>query len=176
MSEFDKPLDDSPEQPGDLNAEFRAKFEALMRDMGTNVQNDARMLNLLGATANSITSQHNTKGWVDMKRRMNEKDFNRLLGYFRDSGNVAFRKGDKKRAYAYEILAISLIARNMHADKVMKMGDTMLDQMIEQTIALHRRGGARTPQQRAELIKRAKEKQAAEQAAEQAQDDGEKQN
>lgn len=118
----------------ELRDVFKKRMMEIVRDMANDIQRDEKQLFVIGAIADMSCANAKTKGWRDLKSRMNEQDFNFLLKYFQDAGNKHHQEGDQQRKYACEILAISLIARNMHDMPAMAKGDELLDQMIDDAI------------------------------------------
>lgn len=121
----------------EIRDNLKKRFMEIVRDMADNVQRDEKQLFVIGATADMACTNAKTKGWRDLKSRMNEQDFNFLLKFFQDAGNKYHQEGDTQRKYACEIMAVSLIARNMHDMHAMAKGDDLLDKMIEDSIKFY---------------------------------------
>ncbi|RYE87671.1 MAG: hypothetical protein EOP19_03625 [Hyphomicrobiales bacterium] len=117
--------------------EFKQRFAAVLLDLQQNGKNDPEAMWLLGSLACEIAEKSDKKTWVEFKRSMAQSTYSQLLTDFEKEGNRQHREGDRKKAYAIQVLAISLIARTQD-DPQMRAGDALLDQMIDMTVNIYR--------------------------------------
>ena len=117
--------------------DFKQRFAAVLLDLQQNGRNDKEAMWLIGSLACEIAEKSGKKTWVDFKHTMSQQTYAKLLSDFEKEGNRQHREGDPKKAYAIQVLAISLIALTQN-DEQMRAGDSLLDQLIEMTIAIYR--------------------------------------
>ena len=68
---------------------------------------------------------------------MAQQTYAQLLGDFEKEGNRQYKDGDRKKAYAIQVLAISLISFTQD-DKEIQAGGMLLDQLIDTTVLVYR--------------------------------------
>jgi hypothetical protein len=117
--------------------EFKQRFAAVLVDLQENGKKDPEAMWLIGSLACEIAEKSGKSTWVEFKRTMAQQTYAQLLSDFEKEGNRQYREGDRKKAYAIQVLAISLIAYTQN-DPQMRAGDSILDQLIEMTIAIYR--------------------------------------
>ena len=118
--------------------EFKQRFVAVMQDLQQNGKNDPEAMWLLGSLACEIVEGASKRSWGEFKRTMAQATYSKLLTDFQMEGNRQHREGDPKKAYAIQVLGISLVAFTQKADPQMVAGDQLLDELIEVTIGIYR--------------------------------------
>ncbi len=118
--------------------EFKQRFVAVMQDLQQNGKNDPEAMWLIGSLACEIVEKTGKRNWGEFKRTMAQETYSKLLDDFQKEGNRQHREGDPKKAYAIQVLAISLIAFTQKADPQMVAGDKLLDELVEVTISVYR--------------------------------------
>lgn len=131
----------TPEEKREL---FKRRFAALMVDMGQNVHKDGETLYLIGSLAAHLIDRAKVKSWPDLKAALSQEAYSGLLTTFQAQATEHAQKGNKKAAYAIEILAISTICITQNDDEQIKSGEQLLDNMIGDTIGLFRRRSGKT--------------------------------
>lgn len=117
--------------------EFKQRFVAVLMDLQENGKNDPEAMWLIGSLACEIVEKSNKAKWAEFKSTMAQQTYSKLLTDFEQEGNRQYREGDQKKAYAIQVLAISLIAYTQK-DEQMRAGDKILDELIEMTIHVYR--------------------------------------
>lgn len=117
--------------------EFKQRFVAVLMDLQENGKNDPEVMWLIGSLACEIVEKSNKAKWAEFKSTMAQQTYSKLLTDFEHEGNRQYREGDQKKAYAIQVLAISLIAYTQK-DEQMRAGDKILDELIEMTIHIYR--------------------------------------
>ena len=117
--------------------DFKQRFAAVLMDLQQNGKNDPEAMWLLGSLACEIAETYGKRGWIEFKRSMPQAVYSQLLTDFQKEGNRQHREGDRKKAYAIQVLGISLIAQTQK-DQEMRAGDSLLDQFIETTVLVYR--------------------------------------
>lgn len=117
--------------------EFKQHFAALLTDLQQNAKDDPEAIWLMGSLAAEIIDKVGAANWVEFKQTMGQETYSRLLTDFEKEGNRQYREGDRKKAYAIQALAMSLVAYTQ-TDPQMRTGESILDQLIENTIRVFR--------------------------------------
>jgi len=125
--------------------EFKQRFVGVMMDLQQNGKNDPEAMWLIGSLACEIVEKSGTQKWGEFKRTMAQQTYSQLLTDFQSEGNRQYAEGDQKKAYAIQVLGISLIAFTQKADPQMVAGDAILDELIEMTIGIYRQNRAPKP-------------------------------
>lgn len=137
--------DETPEITEEEKREiFKKRFAAVMVDMGENVHKDGETLYLIGSLAAHLIDRAKVKSWPDLKAALSQEAYSGLLTTFQAQATDHSQKGNKKAAYAIEILAISTICMTQNDDEHIKAGEELLDKMIDDTIGLFRRRSGKT--------------------------------
>jgi hypothetical protein len=118
--------------------EFKQRFVAVLQDIQTNGKNDVEAMWLLGSLAATLVDASGKKSWGQLKRGITQQDYSRLLTDFQNEGNKQHKDGETKKAYAMQVLGISLIAMTQK-DEQLAAGDALLDEIIETTILIYRK-------------------------------------
>jgi hypothetical protein len=121
--------------------EFKQRFVAVMQDLQQNGKNDPEAMWLIGSLACELVEKVGAKDWSEFKQTMSQQTFNKLLDDFQSEGNRQYREGDHKKAYAVQVLGISLIAFRQ-PDPQIKAGDELLDSVIDMTVGIYRQNRA----------------------------------
>ena len=117
--------------------DFKQRFAAVLMDLQQNGKNDPEAMWLIGSLACEIAETYGKTGWVEFKRSMPQQVYSKLLTDFEKEGNRQHREGDRKKAYAIQVLGISLIAQTQKGQE-MRAGNSLLDQFIETTVLVYR--------------------------------------
>lgn len=117
--------------------EFKQRFAAVLLDLQENGKNDPEAMWLIGSLACEIVEKSGKKGWGEFKRSMSQDTYSQLLTDFQKEGNRQHREGDPKKAFAIQVLGMSLVAYTQD-DPQMRAGDPLLDKLIEMTIHVYR--------------------------------------
>jgi hypothetical protein len=117
--------------------EFKQRFAAVLLDLTENGQKDPEALWLIGSLACELTERTGHAKWAVFKREMTRQTYDQLLDDFQREGNRQHQEGDPKKAFAIQVLGLSLVARTQ-TDPEMRQGDALLDQMIETTMTVFR--------------------------------------
>jgi hypothetical protein len=128
---------------------FRERLVTLMGELNGGAGKDAALRRLIGSYAQRLFSEAGARGWVDLKERADGGTYDSMLKLFTTHSEEAARKGDTVAVRAFEVLALSLIARRQYqAD--LQPGVSFLDNYIEECVDHARRGGGRvmTPQRK----------------------------
>ena len=117
--------------------EFKQRFAAVLQDLQENGSKDQEAMWLLGSLACEIAEKSGKPGWAEFKRSMSQETYAQLLRDFEKEGNRQFQDGDRKKAYAIQVLAISLISFTQD-DAEIQAGGALLDQLIDTTVLVYR--------------------------------------
>lgn len=118
--------------------EFKQRFVAVLQDIQTNGKSDVEAMWLLGSLAATLVDASGNKSWGQLKRSITQADYARLLTDFQNEGNKQHKEGEVKKAYAMQVLGISLIAMTQK-DEQLAAGDELLNEIIETTILIYRK-------------------------------------
>lgn len=124
--------------------EFKQRFASVMLDLQENGRNDPEAMWLIGSLACEIAEKSGKTKWADFKRGMNQQTYAQLLSDFEKEGNRQYREGDRKKAYAIQVLGISLIAPTQDRDPEMAAGDELLNEFIDMTVLIYRQNRTKT--------------------------------
>lgn len=123
---------------------FKERFAAVMVDMGKNVHKDPETLYLIGSLAAHLMDRAKLPTWTELKAALSSEAYSSLLTTFQNQANDHHKKGNKKAAYAIEILAISVICKTQNDDPQVNSGEELLDKMIGDTVSFFRRRSGKT--------------------------------
>ncbi|MDP1729755.1 MAG: hypothetical protein Q8L54_00970 [Devosia sp.] len=119
-------------------AEFKQRFVAVLKDLQTNGKDDAEAMWLLGSLASLILERTQKESWPALKADISREVYDGLLNDFQSQGNALHQRGDGKKAYAIQILGISLIARTQQ-DAHLQAGAALLDEIIAYATLVYRK-------------------------------------
>lgn len=125
--------------------DFKQRFAAVIKDMQQNGSKDNEAMWLIGSLAARLIDAAGKKSWAELKSSLAPTDVAQLLRDFEKNGNALHAEGKKKPAYAVQALAVSLIARTQ-SDPEVRAGNTMFDEMINQTVQIYRANKHLDPQ------------------------------
>jgi len=117
--------------------DFKQRFAAILTDLQENAKKDPEALWLIGSLACEIAEKSGKTSWGAFKSSMSQQTYSQLLGDFEKEGNRQYREGDQKKAYAIQVLAVSLIAKTQ-VDPHMQSGDAILNQFVDMTMSVYR--------------------------------------
>lgn len=117
--------------------EFKQRFAAVLTDLQKNGKDDPEAMWLIGSLAGEIIDKVGALTWVEFKRTMSQETYSKLLTDFQNEGNRQYREGDRKKAFAIQAVAMSLVAQTQ-TDEQMRTGEAILDELIEKTIQIFR--------------------------------------
>lgn len=118
--------------------DFKNRLVEMLRDLQQGGSRDAEAMWLLGSLAADLADDLKSPDWSSAKRVLAGGGYDALLRSFQEQGNEHHRQGRIKHAYAIQVLAISLIARTQAADPDIASGEALLDQIVDQTVAVYR--------------------------------------
>ena len=126
----------------DRDAIFRDKLIGLMTILNDGENRNPVLKKRIGAYANDLVQQAGARSWADLKERADGPTYDSLLRLFQKQTGQMARVGDEKGRRAFEVLAVSLIARRQYqADLLPGVG--LLDAFIARCETLARKTGAR---------------------------------
>jgi hypothetical protein len=123
------------------NQIFRERLVALMTDLNSGTATDRQLRRRVGVIADRIVREAGTRDWSDLKDRADGPTYDSLLNLFQTQALDLQKSGDAIGVKAFEVMAISLIARRQYqAD--LTAGVTTLDKWIGECMVHARRAGA----------------------------------
>ena len=123
------------------NQIFRERLVALMTDLNSGTGKDKQLRRRVGIIADRIVREAGTRDWTDLKDRADGPTYDSLLNLFQRQSLDLQKTGDSMGVKAFEVMAISLIARRQYqAD--LAAGVTTLDKWIGECLVHARRAGA----------------------------------
>lgn len=124
--------------------EFKQRFAAVLLDLQENGRNDSQAMWLIGSLAAQIAEKAGQASWAEFKQTMSQETYAKLLADFETEGNRQYQEGDRKKAYAIQVLAVSLVSFTQD-DEEIQAGGALLDQLIDTTLAVYRDSGQPKP-------------------------------
>lgn len=121
--------------------EFKQRFVEVMQDLQQNGKDDPEAMWLIGSLACELMDKVGAKDWPEFKQTMSPQTYDKLLADFQNEGNRQYREGDHKKAYAIQVLGMSLVA-STQKDPQIKAGDELLDGVVDMTVGLYRKNRA----------------------------------
>jgi hypothetical protein len=123
------------------NQIFRERLVALMTDLNAGTAKDKQLRRRVGIVADRIVREAGTRDWSDLKDRADGPTYDSLLNLFQRQSVELQKTGDAIGVKAFEVMAISLIARRQdQAD--LAAGVMTLDKWIGECLGHARRAGA----------------------------------
>lgn len=123
------------------DAIFRDKLTALMVDLNAGEGRDKKLRRTIGMYSDKFAKDAGAKDWQDLKNRADGATYDSLLGYLQAESAIMLKHRDMEGVRAFEVLAISLIARRQYAEEV-QVGIDHLDRYIAECARNARRKGA----------------------------------
>ena len=121
---------------------FRDRLVAVMTDLNAGGNRDPQLRKTLGRFALKLYRDGGARNWADLKQRADESTYDSLLRLFQKQSEESSRQGDTVAVNAFELLAISLIARNRKQTDL-EPGVAYLDKFIDEVASFERGGGVR---------------------------------
>jgi hypothetical protein len=118
--------------------EFKQRFVAVLKDLQAGGKDDIEAMWLLGNLASAIVEKTQKKSWPALKADITRELYDSLLNDFQVQGNALHQRGEAKKAYAIQILGISLIARTQ-LDPQLQTGAALLDEIIDYATLVYRK-------------------------------------
>lgn len=123
------------------NQIFRERLIAVMTDLNSGAAKDKQLRRRVGIIADRIVREAGTRDWSDLKERADGPTYDLLLTLFQRQSADLQKTGDTAGVKAFEVMALSLIARRQYqAD--LATGVTTLDKWIGECLVHARRAGA----------------------------------
>jgi hypothetical protein len=130
------------QQQSTPDKDFKARFIALIKDLGENASKDPETIWLIGSLAGSMLEDASQSNWSELKASLSREGYDQLLNAFKAQGNELASSGNHKAAYAIQTLAISVIAPTMAKDEHIAAGNQLLDKMVDDAINMYRQNPA----------------------------------
>lgn len=111
--------------------DLKQRIALVIQDLQDVGIKDREAMTFLGGFAINIAKRLAVPTWTAAKSAMTGPQYDELLKTFRDEGNAFHQKGDTKRAYAVQVLALSLVARTQRTDADIASGEQLLDDVID---------------------------------------------
>jgi len=121
---------------------FRDRLIAAMTDLNANGRQDAKLRRTLGSIALKLYRTGSALNWADLKERADGPTYDSLLRLFQRESQAATKSGDTTTVRAFELLALSLIARRQYQTDL-DPGIAYLDAFIEEVAKYEQTGGVR---------------------------------
>jgi len=123
------------------NQIFRERLVAVITDLNAGAGKDKQLRRRVGIIADRIVREAGTRDWSDLKERADGPTYDSLLTLFQRQSADLQKSGDSTGVKAFEVMALSLIARRQYqAD--LATGVTTLDKWIGECLVHARRAGA----------------------------------
>jgi len=123
------------------NQIFRERLVAVMTDLNAGAAKDKQLRRRVGVIADRLVREAETRDWTDLKERADGPTYDSLLTLFQRQSADLQKSGDATGVKAFEVMALSLIARRQYqAD--LATGVNTLDKWIGECLVHARRAGA----------------------------------
>jgi hypothetical protein len=119
---------------------FRDQLVGLMTFLNSPESKVRGFRNRIGAIAMGMAKDAGARNWTDLKQRADGPTYDSMLRMFQRESQIAQKAGDDRVMHAFEVLAISLIARRQAQPDLMA-GIDMLDKYIEGCESAAKRAG-----------------------------------
>lgn len=120
----------------DTQHEFRSRFAAVLLDLQKHGIKDLEAMWLIGSLANRLINEGHQPDWPHVKSTLTREAYDSLLQTFEREGNALHKKGNRKAAYAVQVISYSLIASKM-TDELIVSGDELMDELISETVKFY---------------------------------------
>lgn len=124
--------------------DFKQRFVAIMQDLQANATKDPEAMWLIGSLACRLIDKVKARSWAEFKATMSQQTYNMLLTDLQREGNRQHREGDYRKAYAMQVIGVSLIA-STQKEPQMQAGNTLLDDIVERMVRVFRDSQKPTP-------------------------------
>ena len=119
---------------------FRERLIGVLGGLQGTGRKDADLRTLIGSYVIRMSKEAGVRDWADLKERADGTTYDSMLKLFQTQSSAASKSGDAKAVRAFEMLALSLIARRQEqAD--LAPGVEQLDKFIANCAAAVRRAG-----------------------------------
>lgn len=118
--------------------DLKARLATVLQDLAENGNKDPEAIWRIGNLAASLVDKGQVASWTALKNALTAEAYDNLLADFQEHGNALAQKGDKRRAYAIQVLGISVVCRTQRADRQLAQGEALLDRLIESAISIYR--------------------------------------
>src|SRR3569623_622686 len=120
---------------------FRVRLIAVMTDLIAGAALDKQLRRRVGMIAVRLVREAGTRDWSDLKDRADGPTYDSLLNLLQQQSADLHKSGDTVGVKAFEVMALSLIARRQYqAD--LAAGVSTLDKWIGECLVHARRAGA----------------------------------
>jgi len=120
---------------------FRDKLIALVSDLYAGEGRDKKLRRTIGMYSDKFAKDAGAKDWDDLKARADDPTYDSLLKYLMAQSEFMQKHNDLEGVRAFEVLAISLIARRQTTEEL-QVGIDTLDRYIAECARNARRKGA----------------------------------
>ncbi|MEP7241371.1 MAG: hypothetical protein ABI697_10840 [Devosia sp.] len=120
---------------------FRERLIAMVGAMHDAEGRDPKLRRTIGMYATRLFKEAGARDWGDLKQRADGATYDSLLQLFQTQSDAAEKSGDKAAVRAFEVLAVSLIARRQYQEDLIA-GVQFLDKFIDLCVTVARRAGA----------------------------------
>lgn len=117
---------------------FRDRLIALNSELNAGLNNDKTLRRLVGLYALRLPLDAGARDWADLKARADGPTYDSMLRMFQRHSEDAQKRGETTAVRAFEVLAISLVARRQHQADLLP-GVTFLDKFIDNCVTRARR-------------------------------------
>jgi len=121
--------------------EFKERFVAVLQDMRGSIWSNPEHQFLIGSLAARLISKAGQPDWPAYKATLTRSKYDALLLDMQMKGNEFHAEGEDAKAYAMQVLAMSVIAR-MQTDPQVRAGNRLLDEMIDTYVEAFRKAEA----------------------------------
>lgn len=116
---------------------FRERLVAVIDDL-TRRGRDRPLRRLIGLYSDRLAKEAGARDWADLKERADGPTYDSLLNLFQQQSAEAQKRNDEPAVRAFEVLALSLIARRQYQVELLP-GVSLLDRYIEECATNARR-------------------------------------
>ena len=119
---------------------FRDQLVELMADLTGGEGRNRELGRLIGGFAEKLAREASVRDWAELKARADGSTYDSLLKLFQRESALVAKAGDTLSVRAFEVLAISLIARRQY-DPELQPGIKILDDYIAECATGARKAG-----------------------------------
>ncbi len=123
------------------NRIFRERLIALNTELNAGLNNDRTVRRLVGLYALRLPRDAGARDWADLKARADGPTYDSLLRMFQRHSEDAQKRGDTAAVRAFEVLALSLIARRQYQADLLP-GVSFIDRYISNCVTRARRANS----------------------------------
>ena len=119
---------------------FRDQLIDLMADLNGGAGRNRELRRLIGGISDKLARQASVSDWAELKARADGPTYDSLLKLFQTESAAVAKAGDALSVRAFEVLAISLVARRQY-DPELQPGIKILDDYIAECATGARKAG-----------------------------------